>query len=509
MIDYTSLINRLCSSTGSTWVTEDELLSHVKKYGGRIQDIDAVIGKGVCRETNLKGEVIYTTQKIADMEMSIADNVMRLMYTCPPKQFSDELIEQIVHEFEEKENEGRQLHFRQVDAVKMVVNNNFSVLTGGPGTGKTTVLSAITYTLRTLLQGISIVYTAPTGKAAKRISESTGENASTLHKKLGLGFNTKKPDYFYEDVLFIDESSMNDTYLSNVLFIAVTTGRKVVFVGDIHQLPSVGPGAVLRDLIKSGVVPVTMLTHTFRQAQGSTLAENIKNVRDGIPEIIVGDDYIPIELSDEQEEKEAENIILKEYLKGVEEYGAENCVVLLPYRKRMVCSNKVNNTIQKYVNRKTQAFRFTNEADKNVIFFKEGDYVMQLENREECANGDVGQVTSVAAEGVTVTYVDGVVLYKQDELSQLALAYAMSIHKSQGSEYKCVIMVMLKQHEAMLSRNLLYTGITRAKKKCILVYNKEAYEKALSIKADALRVTNLATYLQRARAKYKTLYGVA
>ena len=226
------------------------------------------------------------------------------------------------------------LHEHQVDGVIMVVNNNFSVLTGGPGTGKTTVLSAITYVLRKLNDKVKIVFTAPTGKAARRISESTGENASTLHKKLGIGYQETEGEPFYEDVLFIDESSMNDTSLTATLSKAMMNGRKIVFIGDVNQLPSVGNGAVLRDLIASNVVPVTMLTHTFRQDNSSCLYANICNVREGKPVFKDGKDFHPMLLDENCTEQEAMKTLQNIYAKEIEKYGKENVVVLLPYRKK-------------------------------------------------------------------------------------------------------------------------------------------------------------------------------
>ena len=376
---------------------------------------------------------------------------MRLQFVIPSAKYDEAVIDQLIDEFEEQKNNGRKLHYHQRDAVKMVCNNNFSVLTGGPGTGKTTVLSAITYCLRALDQRIKIVFTAPTGKAARRITESTGEHSSTVHKKLGIGYNSDLSSVFYEDVMFIDESSMNDTELSSILMRSIPDGRKVVFVGDVDQLPSVEPGAVLRDLIASNTVPVTMLSHTFRHDNSSKLFANICNIRNGIPQFIDGEDFHSILLPPGKgQEKLATQQILSAYLKAIKKYGIDKVVVLVPYRKKKLCSNSLNNQLQQIANPGKCGYQYTNQSDRNVLFFKKNDFVMQLVNRDECANGDVGQVISSSAAGIKVKYTDATVSYTPDDLGQLALAYSMTIHKSQGSEYQCVIMCFLEEHKIML-----------------------------------------------------------
>lgn len=499
-----NVLNRCLLSTGSTWATKQQLIEFMKHTDGHISDIE----DGVRRGEIIQFKDYYSTKKFAEYEDKIAYHVMRIQYVNPAKQYPDYLIKALVADFEEERNEGRKLHFHQVDAVIMVVNNNVSVLTGGPGTGKTTVLSAITYVLRRLQEDMKIIFTAPTGKAARRVTESTKEFACTLHKQFGLGYESKKANTFFEDVLFVDESSMNDIEISALLFEAVKDGRKVVYIGDIDQLPSVGPGAVLRDLIASGVVPVTMLTHTFRQDNSSVLYENICNIRNGIPKLVEGPDFHSILLPKGNQQKKAAEILCSEYKKAVEKYGAENVVALIPYRKSGFCSNAINNILQKMLNHEQQGYRHTNESERNTVFFKKGDFVMQLENRDECANGDVGKVVSVSSDGVKVEYVTATVMYEPQELEQLALAYAMTIHKSQGSEYAFVIMCLLDDHKEMLQRNLVYTGITRAKKECLLVYQKDAFETAVKTKAEASRLTMLAEKLKEIRAQYKMVYGI-
>ena len=499
-----NLLNGYFGSTGSTWMPLKDFEDAMVKRGCYTTDLQTFLDMGylVCYQNYI------TTRRMAEKENTIAANILRLMFELPCVQVPRSKINLLIEEFEQNENEGRTLHFKQKDAVAMVVNNNFSVLTGGPGTGKTTVLSCITYVLRKLQPKAHIIFTAPTGKAARRVKESTGEEAATLHKKIGITVDTEHAERFYEDVLFVDESSMNDISVAALLFEAVASGRKVCWVGDVNQLPSVGPGAVLRDIIESGVVEVTMLTHTFRQDNSSTLFTNINNIRDGKLDIVEGPDYHPVLLPDGKANKNIVTKILKCYMKEVEKYGVENVVVLLPYRKSGFCSNSINNVLQQAVNKEKCGFRYHNEKEKSDFIFKKNDYVMQLENRSECANGDVGQVVNVDESGIDVMYVDGKVHYKQSEMKQLALAYAMTIHKSQGSEYKSVIMVILDEQSRCLSRNILYTGITRAKKEVTLFYQKEAYETAVNTIADANRVTFLKEKIQALRAQYRYAYGI-
>lgn len=500
-----SVLQNLLSKTGSTWATRKDFVEALRKHG---MNLSAIEGD----KTIVSYNGLYSTKRIDEQENEIAVNVLRLLLCSTPLNIDEEKIDALIDKFEVEENGGYRLHYHQKDGVKMVVKYGFSILTGGPGTGKTTVLSCITYVLRAIKRDASIKYTAPTGKAARRISESTGEYASTTYKEFGITPDSKVANDFEGDVLFVDESSMNDNEIMSIFIRACQTGVKVCLVGDIDQLPSVGLGACLRDLIVSDTVPVTMLTHTFRQDNNSQLFANIINIRNGSAEIVTGDDYHAIEIPNLRDEKAEEKLAmdkLKEvYMEQVEKYGPENVVVLVPYRRSLLCSNWVNIEIQKLINKITVGYRYTNEEENCTFFFKKNDFVMQLKNREECANGDVGQIIDVSADGVTVQYVDCQVHYYPEELYQLTLAYAMSIHKSQGSEYPSVIMVLLNEHKAMLQRNLLYTGVTRAKKECTVIYQKEAYAQAVATIADNNRITLLKEKLKKVRQTYQMAYGI-
>lgn len=444
-----------------------------------------------------------TTKEMARMENEVAKNIIKISSVKSSK-VDPILINKLIDKFEAERNEGRKLHIHQRDAVHMVVNYQLSVLTGGPGTGKTTVLSCIAYVLRALKPDISICYVAPTGKAAQRITESTGENASTVHKKMGLNGNEDKlANPFVEDVLFCDESSMLDLFTAFRTFQAVTSHSKVVLVGDVNQLPSVGCGAILRDVIASKVIPTTMLTKTFRQDNSSVLFQNIELIKKGNPNLVEGSDFVLFN-QDKKKPIEIAKAITLDYVECVKKYGIDNVCLLIPYRQlsKRTCLTAVqmNDFIQPYVNKSLQRFGhkdapYVSRIEHQTVF-RVGDLVMQLKNREECCNGEIGKVIEAKKEGILVEYADANVFYSEDDFDYLALAYSMTIHKSQGSEYKCVIMCMTDDHEAMLNRNLIYTGVTRAKKECRLYYTPTALKKACETIADSNRFSLLPNKLK-------------
>ena len=471
-------------STGSVWLPDDEFKDTVD-----------------LRAKNLLHYKGFTTlDKIGDMESQVAENILRLKNLNKTWRINEEIIDAYIDEFEQNENNGRSLDYKQRAGVKMAVVNFISILTGGPGTGKTTVLSCMAYVLRKIDNDIRIVYTAPTGKAANRIKESTGENATTLHKKLGLGGKDVEPEEFWEDVLIIDEFSMTDLWLANALFKALPLGKKIVMVGDVNQLPSVGIGAVLRDMIASNVLPCTKLTKTFRQDDSSTLFTNIQNIRNGIVKLIKGNDFHYFKIPTDTPRNKIAQALLKTYLRCVKKYGVDNVCLLVPYRRNIgntISSDYMSPIIQKVVNTHNGGCTYSN------LLFKKDDLVMQLVNRAECANGDVGKVIEASSNEITVLFTDTKVSYKGKDLEQLALAYSMTIHKAQGSEYMAVIMCILDSHKKMLNRNVLYTGITRAKKECYLFYQEDALETAITTIADEVRYSFLAAKMERLDIEYR------
>lgn len=413
-----------------------------------------------------------TLPELAGYEDAIAKAAVRAVMNSRAKA-SDTEINRLIRQYE-AEN-GCRLHEHQAAGVRMIVNNNLCILTGGPGTGKTTTIRCAVFCCQKLCGG-KVMFAAPTGKASRQITRSTGMEASTLHHLLGKGFDSEGSySTFTGDILFVDESSMNDLELSYCLFCSVSERRKLVWIGDVDQIPSVGIGAVLRDLINSKVIPCTMLTKTFRQSEGELL-HNIKAVRVGSTEFWQGNqfrkDILPMDISWDL----LDEMIVSTYLKEADFFGRENVAVLLPYRQKGYCSDRVNALLQARVNGSSLGVRY------NDSIFRIGDPVMQMQNTEDVVNGEVGKVVKVAGGGVLVAYGQKKFkMYTRSNLDQLSLAYAMSITKSQGSEYASVILVQLDSHLNALNRNILYTGMSRAKQKCTLF----TQERALKLSAEA------------------------
>ena len=534
MIDGISIVKQLLKETSSCWLTKGALLSYFATYGGRIEDLDPLIQDK--KIIYYEAEDLYTLPWIARAENKVCDNLLRLLYKNPAKQFSKEQVFRVIDQLEA--GSKYKLHISQREAIYVLANTNVGILTGGPGTGKTTVMDMMEKTIRILILGTSFTNTAPTGKAANRLAESLHDNTCTVHKKFSVQENGKaKATGMPEDVLVIDESSMCDLNLMSNILPLLKDGQRIFFVGDTDQLPSVGMGAILRDMIASGVIPVARLTKTFRQDNSSKLFTNIVNVREGRVPSAIGDDFSiyqipPKEVIESDEYKRSHpkvksfkdtvmDTIRAKYLYGVKKYGIENVCVLLPYRKTGICSNIVSTFLQSFVNKQDKTFDFThleysNEEEQKGkvtgsydISFAVGDLVMQLINREECANGDIGKITALLPDGVEAEFYGKTVQYTGSSLNELALAYSMTVNKSQGSEYPYVVMVLLDSHSRMLNRNILYTGITRAKKEVALIAQSDAIKQAVKVKADTDRRTLLKEKLIALSAQYKYVYNIA
>ena len=370
----------------------------------------------------------------------------------------------------------------QVEAIRQAIASKVMVLTGGPGTGKTTTTKAIIAALQSA--GMRILLAAPTGRAAKRMSEATGMEAKTIHRLLEYnpqdGYKRNDENPLEGDALIVDECSMIDIILMNNLTKALPTTMRLVLVGDIDQLPSVGAGNVLRDIIDSGVIPVVRLTRIFRQAQSSRIVMSAHAINRGcFPDISNGQHTDFFFMKQEEPEKVAETIVslVRDRLPKAYRQPTANIQVLTPMQRGVVGAANLNVALQQALNHNTAALV------RGGYTFKEGDRVMQLRNNydKDVYNGDLGYVRSVDMEERTLTVdFDGqMVEYEASELDELTLAYATTIHKSQGSEYPIVVMPVLMTHYVMLQRNLIYTGITRAKKICVLVGQTKALAYAI------------------------------
>lgn len=385
-----------------------------------------------------------------------------------------------------QKEQGLLLSARQQEAVRSCMTQPFTILTGGPGTGKTTVLKVILDVYQRI-EGGRILQAAPTGRAARRMMQSTGLPAGTLHSALGLiaksegsAYHTKGLVPLAADFVVVDETSMVDILLAEELFQRIRPGTKVLLVGDADQLPSVGPGNVFRDLICSGVLPVTRLDTVFRQSGTSRIALNAQLIQQNRATLLEGPDFQFLACADEAA---AAAMVQRLYLDEIAREGIDHVQVLSPFASRGDASVKSLNLA---LRDKVNPSRFcVNEWSQGETVFREGDRVVQTKNHGEISNGDTGTIQSICKNeddelSVTIDFGDGrSVQYGESEMEFIQLAYALTIHKSQGAEYAVVILPMLQSFYKLLSRNLIYTAITRAKKRVILVGQKKALYMAI------------------------------
>lgn len=410
----------------------------------------------------------------------------------------------VSQELEEAQAEfGIILAEKQKEAVRMVFQSPFSIITGGPGKGKTMNLKVILKVFEMVEEKKEALLCAPTGRARKRLSESTGYPALTIHKALYLTddeiTNLENDEVLNEDFIIVDEFTMADMRLSRILFSRIKTGARVILVGDVDQLPSVGPGNVFKELIESGIIPVTVLDVFFRQEKDSRIILNADRINRNQKNLLFGDDFQFIEAQSPEEAAERINHIYEAELSD-NGNDPEAVQVLTPLRvntKAGVVS--MNASLREIANPGSMKKA---ELKTASCILRVGDKVMQTKNTEELSNGDIGSVKKIlrSADGtVTVTAEFGEVSknYQEEELSDLEHAYAMSIHKSQGAEYPVVIIPVLSCFYPMLKRNVYYTGVTRARKRVYLVGSKKALYIAISNNDSGKRNTLLSYRLKR------------
>ena len=388
----------------------------------------------------------------------------------------------------------------QIRAILSAVESKVFVLTGGPGTGKTTTTLGIITAFRS--SGARILLAAPTGRAAKRLSEATGLEAKTIHRLLEVkppdGYQRNEENPLEGDVLIVDECSMIDIMLMYSLMRAVPDSMRLILVGDVDQLPSVGAGNVLRDMIDSGCFPVVRLTRIFRQARTSRIIMNAHRINHGqMPDLSNGrqTDFFFMERETPEEAASAIVELVKTKLPKYYRLPPGEIQVLTPMQRGVVGASNLNQFLQESVNPGQDGLR------RGGYVFRARDKVMQIRNNyeKEVFNGDIGTVDRVDLEDrtLTVRFDDRLVDYDATELDELVLAYATTIHKAQGSEYPVVVMPVLMTHYMMLQRNLLYTGITRAKKGLVLVGTKKAIAHAVRTVTVTKRNTKLCERLRQ------------
>ena len=431
-------------------------------------------------------------------EQRIAENIFRILKSKAYTIFESEssLIE------EQERKVGLKLDEAQREAVNAVLKYKVLIVTGGPGTGKTTLVRFILGLMRPKIPSIALA--APTGRAAKRITETTGSSSSTIHRLLeatNVGFQRNRENPLDQELIIIDETSMIDTLLMDSFLEAVPSASRLIIVGDVDQLPSVGAGTVLQDFIKSGSIPVVRLNHIFRQAYGSFITVNAHKVRRGeLPSVNKSSkqsdlkdqlqDYYFIEESDQ--EKIVEKILLLNTERIPQRFKLDpmkEIQVLTPMHRGITGASQLNRNLQEKINPDAKGIEHREQ------WFRVGDKIMQQQNdyEKQVFNGDLGRVVDCDQDSkeLYVRFEQSHIHYKSNELDQLTLAYAITVHKSQGSEYSAVIMPITTHHYMMLQRNLLYTAITRGKQLVVLIGTSAAVRIAVENQGTLNRYTVL------------------
>ena len=389
----------------------------------------------------------------------------------------------------------------QREAIKKAFKNNLSVVIGPPGTGKTLLIRMISYIYKKIF-GKKMYFVAPSGRAASRIKETTGEDAATVHSTLGIGTEiltdtVSVDEYVIKDcLLVVDEMSMIDARTAYRLFASVQSDCRIVICGDDEQLPSVGAGAVLRDIIDSKTLPMTYLQRVYRQSNDKSNYINSFLIREGKTDLYYDNTFQFIE---EDDPKQMENGMIQMYLKKVREYGVKNVMLISPFKEHDAGVKALNDRIQNIINPPAINRKEVNAAG---TVFRIGDEVMNLKNDKESnvVNGEIGTVCLIRFDDngftVGVRFPDSEKEYTKDNINELTLAYAYTVHKAQGSEAKCVITCIHKMHTVMLKRNIYYTAITRARDEVITYGQKAAMKKAIMTEDKSQRNTSLKTLLR-------------
>lgn len=456
---------------------------------GKLLEVGAALIRPVLREA------------IKDKDILIKDGM-----ACLPADYSmEELCADILlklarqpAELIDVDFEGGDIEYspEQKQAVLAAMDNSVMVLTGGPGTGKTTTTRKIIEGLREA--GLKVALAAPTGKAARRASESTGFKATTIHVLLGFNrdhFERGPHSRLPQDAVVVDEFSMVDVSLFASLLTALKPGARLVMIGDKDQLPSVGPGCVLRDIIRSGAVKTINLTRIFRQAEGSAIIKNAHKIMEGRCDFVQGDDFVLAGTRDKQKAADYIRDCVCEHIPRVFGIPPTQIQVLCPQKSELLGTESLNLMIRERLNPRGKEFKAPSGS------FRLGDRVMQTRNdyKKMVFNGEVGYITRVDRDSCQIQFDGRTAAYTREEMQDVILAYAATVHKSQGSEYRVVIMPLCSDHRYMLYKNLFYTGVTRAQQLFLLVdidgmsgyaVSREESETRKTLLADLLRQKN-------------------
>ena len=472
------------------------------------------------RKIVLKEDRVYCSQNYY-LELNTAKMLHDLNVTAD---IADDTVMKKLADIEEETQTT--LEDLQKEAVVQAVNHGLLVITGGPGTGKTTTINTLIHYFAS--EGLEILLAAPTGRAAKRMTEATGYEAQTIHRLLeisgvpeeesaGYHFERNMENPLEADVIIIDEMSMVDLFLMHALLSAVSVGTRLIMVGDVNQLPSVGPGSVLRDIIHSECFPVVRLNKIFRQASESDIVVNAHKINEG-QHVVLDNKSRDFFFLKRDDANVIISVVLTLVMKKMPKYvdaGMLDIQVLTPMRKGLLGVERLNTILQEYLNPRSPEKK---EKEYGAGLFREGDKVMQIKNNYQIEweirgaygipvekgvgvfNGDMGIVSEINeyAEQMTVVFDDNKYIeYSFKELEQLELAYAITIHKSQGSEYPAVVIPLLSGPRMLMSRNLLYTAITRARKCVTLVGSDQVFQQMIDNEMEQKRYSTLKEQIQQ------------
>ena len=483
--------------------------------------MDMVVDRKLILKETEDGAVVYPTRYYY-LELNSARMLCELNILCPE---DEEMMEKRINRIEKEP--GTRLDEMQKQAVAAAASHGLFILTGGPGTGKTTTINAIIRYFEE--EGAELRLAAPTGRAAKRMTEATGYEAQTIHRLLELNgmpeeeqegravhFDRNSENPLEADVIIIDEMSMVDIALMHSLLLAVTAGTRLILVGDENQLPSVGPGNVLRDIIRSGCFPVVELKKIFRQASESDIVVNAHKINRG-EQVTINNksrDFFFLKRYDADIIIRVVIALIQEKLPRYVDAKPYEIQVLTPMRKGLLGVERLNQILQRYLNPPDEKKK---EKESGQRLFREGDKVMQVKNNYQLEweilgrykipvdkgvgvfNGDTGFMTEINefAETATVEFEDGrQAEYSFKQLEELELAYAVTVHKSQGSEFDCVILPLFDTPSQLRYRNLLYTAITRAKKLLVVVGKYEVFAQMAENDRKTKRYTALKSFIE-------------